>query len=147
MVFLPTMNVSDCFQMDDLSMGENDHFSREVCPGSFRPQPLQHLGLWPSALCLAPMYSCQAAQPASQGAGEAGGAPGRLCSYSLGKGCRRTGSLRASWPPPVHKPRKSGWTACFPFSVSPWSLVQLAVEANTAGTNSPSMQCCIASCS
>lgn len=92
------------------------------------------------------MYSCQAAQPASQGAGEAGQCTSQPLFLLPQQEVQRASPLRASWPPPVHKPSKSGWTACFPFSVSPWSLVRLLVEAIAAGTNSPLipffMWCC-----
>lgn len=122
--------------MDNVRMGENDHFLREVCTGMFRPQAFQQLGLLASALCPrgASMSGCRANlpatpppgsresraahQPASVGAPSTGGAEGRSPQSQL-----------ATSP---CKPSKWGPTAWCPISGS-------MVPGAASGTNSPSI--------
>lgn len=79
--------------MDNVRMGENDHFLREVCTGMFRPQAFQQLGLLASALCPrgASMSGCWANLPATpppREQGKQGSAPASLCWGSLHGRCR-----------------------------------------------------------
>lgn len=117
--------------MDNVRMGENDHFLREVCTGMFRPQAFQQLGLLASALCPrgASMSGCRANLPATppQGAGKAGQRTSQPLLGLPPRAVQRAGPLRASWPPPHASPASEAQLPGVR-SLAPWSLVQLLAQ-------------------